>query len=93
MNAPDGSEGTRDALPTASPVPERQATASVDRKSGRPAISWTGLFALFVLSGLTLLMQIIVILGLMATSDRIAKLELKVLSLEQQSQTQESTIQ
>ena len=47
MNAPKGSEGTRDALLPASPVPERQATESVDRKSGGPAISWTGLFALF----------------------------------------------
>ena len=47
MNAPNGSEGTRDALPPASPVPERQVTDGVERKSGRPAISWTGLFALF----------------------------------------------
>ena len=50
MKAPKGSEGTRDALPPASPVPERQATDGVDRKSGRPAISWTGLFGHFVLS-------------------------------------------
>jgi len=45
MSAPNGSEGTRDALLPASPVPERQATGGVDRKSGRPAISCTGLFA------------------------------------------------
>ena len=48
MNAPDGSEGTRDALPQASPVPERQATGSVDRKSGRPAISCTESLGLFL---------------------------------------------
>lgn len=49
MNAPNGSEGTRPAILPASPVPERQATGGVDRKSGRPAISCTGLFAFFIL--------------------------------------------
>jgi len=48
MNAPNGSEGTRPAFLPAGPVPERQATDSVDRKSGRPAISWTGLLAIFI---------------------------------------------
>ena len=48
MNAPKGSEGTRDAILPASPVPERQATESANRKLDRPAISWTGLFALFL---------------------------------------------
>ena len=57
MNAPNGSEGTRDATLGASPVPERQATASVDRKLKRPAISWTGLFGHFVLSLRTGLIQ------------------------------------
>jgi hypothetical protein len=47
MNAPKGSEGTRDALLPASPVPERQAMESVNRKSGRPAISCTGLLGIF----------------------------------------------
>lgn len=46
MSAPNGSEGTRDALLPASPVPERIATDGVERKSRRPAISCTGLFAL-----------------------------------------------
>ena len=34
-----GSEGTRDALLPASPVPERRATAASARKLERPAIS------------------------------------------------------
>ena len=53
MNAPIGSEGTGDA--EASPVPERQATDGVDRKSDRPAISRTGLLDLFLFNGVTCL--------------------------------------
>ena len=34
-----GSEGTRDALPLASPVPERQVTEPSARMTERPAIS------------------------------------------------------
>jgi len=34
-----GREGTRDALPPASPVPERQVTEPSARKTERPAIS------------------------------------------------------
>ena len=49
MNALNGSEGARDALLPASPVPERKATASVDRKFDRPAISCTGLLGLLFL--------------------------------------------
>jgi len=43
-----GSEGTRDALLPASPVPERQVTVASARKTERPAISCTALFAIFV---------------------------------------------
>jgi hypothetical protein len=42
-----GSEGTRDALLFASPVPERRITVEFERTTDRPAISCTALFALF----------------------------------------------
>jgi hypothetical protein len=45
------SEGTRDALLPASPVPERRVTVDFERTTGRPAISCTALFALFDLLG------------------------------------------
>jgi hypothetical protein len=41
-----GSEGTRDALLPASPVPERRTTVGFKRTTGRPAISCTALLAI-----------------------------------------------
>jgi hypothetical protein len=43
------SEGTRDALLPASPVPERRVTVEIERTTGRPAISCTALFGFIFL--------------------------------------------
>jgi len=47
--AENGSEGARDALLPASPVPERRATVASARKLERPAINCTALFAFLLL--------------------------------------------
>ena len=69
MNAPEGSEGTWDALLPASPVPERQTTESANRKSKRPAINCTGSLAIFVPSGNSLLPELRRLLVRMGAED------------------------